>query len=128
MAKKKGNPAPKPPSSHGIPVSESLWLPSHYGKEMRDKGGLDKTVIWSVSDVVDFIFPKNFQPKYYEVASAFIELLLECDVVTKKEIGKFLKEKNFSRATLENKVIPKLVLFGLIKREKIGRASCRERV
>jgi hypothetical protein len=124
MAKKgKGNPRPRPPSSHGIPSDESLWLPSHDGKAVREKGGLDKTVIWSVPDVVDFIFPKDFQPKYHEVAVKFVELLLSCEVVTKKEIGKFLKDNGFSKATLENKVIPKLVRFGLIKREREYKAG-----
>ena len=119
----KGNPNPKPPSSHGIPVSEALWLPVHYGKDLKDKGGLDKTVIWSVSDVVDFLFPEKFQPKYNEVASKFIEVLLANNIVTKREIGKFLKDNDYSRATLENKVIPKLVRFGLIQREREHKAG-----
>ncbi|MFH1835950.1 MAG: hypothetical protein ABH851_07160 [Methanobacteriota archaeon] len=122
-SKGKGNPDPKPPSSHGIPASESLWLPSHYGGELKGKGGLDKTVIWSVSDVIDFIFPSKFQPRYHEVATDFITLLLDCEIVTKKEIGKFLTENGYSKATLENKVIPKLVRFGLIKREREFKAG-----
>lgn len=124
MARKgKGNPDPRPPSSHGIPVAESLWLPSHYGRDVKDKGGLDKTVIWGASDVVDFIFPAKYQPKYHEVAVKFIELLLSSDVVTKREISRFLKENEYSRATLENKVIPKLVRFGLIQREREYKAG-----
>ena len=116
--KGKGNPNPRPPFSHGIPASESLWIPSHYGMDVRDKGGLDKTVIWGVTDVIDFIFPEKFQPKYHEVAVKFVELLLSHDVVTKREISKFLRENDYSRATLENKIIPKLVRFGLIQRER----------
>jgi predicted transcriptional regulator len=38
--------------------------------------------------------------------------------VTKKEIAEFLKEKGYSRSTLENKIIPKLVRCGLVKRER----------
>ena len=118
MAGKKGNPAPKPPSSGGVPASETLWIPAHYGKDVKSKGGLDKTVYWDVSDVLDFIFPKKYQPTYHKVATEFVELLLEKDWVTKKEISKFLRDTGYSKATLENKIIPKLVRFGLVKRER----------
>ena len=113
MAGKKGNPSPALPFSRGIPADESLWLPRHYGKEVREKGGIDKTVIWNISDLVDFIFPRKYQPRYHEVACAFIDLLLANDLLTKKEISKFLKEKGYSKSTLENKIIPKLVRLGL---------------
>ncbi len=114
----KGNRNPAPPSSRGIPSDESLWLPRHYGKEVKEKGGLEDEIIWSAEDVVDFIFPKAYQPKYYQVAVEFLNLVLENETVTKEEIGEFLKQKNYSRSTLENKIIPKLVRFGLLKRER----------
>jgi len=115
---KKGNPKPAPPSSRGIPSDESMWLPRHYGKEVKEKGGLEEEIIWNMEDIADFIFPKAYQPRYFMVAVDFLSLLLASEKVTKDEIGKFLKEKNYSRSTLENKVIPKLVHFGLIKRER----------
>lgn len=115
---KKGNPNPAPPSSRGIPSEESLWLPRHYGKEVKEKGGLEEEIIWSTEDLVDFIFPKAYQPKYYKVAVEFINLVLENETVTKDEIGKFLSQKGYSRSTLENKIIPKMVRFGLVKRER----------
>lgn len=119
MAKtKKGNPSPAPPSSRGIPADESLYLPRHYGKEVKAKGGLDGEIIWEVDDVVDFVFPRVYQPKYYEVALSFLRLILENDRVSKDEISDFLKRNNYSRSTLENKVIPKLVRVGLVKRER----------
>lgn len=114
----KGNPNPAPPASRGIPSGESLWMPRHYGKEVKDKGGLDKTIIWGVEDVIDFIFPKRYQPKYFRIATEFIEFLLKNENTTKNEISKFLYEKKYSRSTLENKIIPKLVHLGLIKRER----------
>ena len=115
---KKGNPAPAPPSSRGIPSEESLWLPRHYGKEVKEKGGLEEEIIWNMGDIVDFVFPKAYQPRYFAVATDFLNLLLANEKVSKEEIGKFLREKGYSRSTLENKVIPKLVHFGLIKRER----------
>ncbi len=113
-----GNPEPKLPPTRGIPADESLWIPRHYGKEIKDKGGLDKTIMWTVPDVVDFIFPRKYQPKYFTVATDFVELLLKNESVTKKEIAEFLDEKKYSRSTLENKIIPKLVRCGLVKRER----------
>ncbi|HIE34163.1 MAG TPA: hypothetical protein EYP86_03385 [Candidatus Altiarchaeales archaeon] len=118
VRKKRGNPNPRLPVTKGIPVSESLWIPKHYGSEIRKKGGLDKSVIWRVEDVVDFIFPERYQPTYFRVATDFLKLLLEKDILTKKEIYQFLKETGYSRSTLENRIIPKLVRFGLIKRER----------
>ncbi|MFH1054656.1 MAG: hypothetical protein V1744_01030 [Candidatus Altiarchaeota archaeon] len=112
------NPAPKPPASSGIPASESLWLPPHYGVELKKKGGLDKAVFWDVGEVVDFIFPRRYQPVYHKVACDFIALVLERDWVTKKEIHDFLDRNKYSKSTLENKIIPKLVRFGLLKRER----------
>jgi len=112
------NPAPKKLPSKGIPVSESLWLPAHYGVELKRKGGLDKTVYWDAAEVVDFIFPKRYQPVYHQVATDFVALVLERDWVTKKEIKEFLDRNKYSKSTLENKVIPKLVRFGLLKRER----------
>jgi hypothetical protein len=115
---KGGNPEPKLPPTRGIPADESMWIPRHYGKEIKDKGGLDKTIMWSVSDVVDFVFPRKYQPKYFRVAADFLELILKNEAVTKREIAEFLKEKQYSRSTLENKIIPKLVRCGLVKRER----------
>lgn len=112
------NPKPKRPASSGIPSDESLWLPAHYGVEIKRKGGFERTIYWDVGEVVDFIFPRRFQPVYHQVASDFVKLVLEKDWVTKKEIGEFLTEKGYSKSTLENKVIPKLVRFGLLKRER----------
>ena len=43
---------------------------------------------------------------------------IQKDWVTKKEISKFLKETGYSKSTLENKIIPKLVRFGLLKRQR----------
>lgn len=112
------NSSPKYPSSRGIKSKEALYLPRHDGKFIADKGGLDKNIIWGVEDVIDFIFPKIYQPKYNEIAVKFINFVLEHEKIGKEEITKFLKDSNYSRATLENEIIPKMVNFGLLKRER----------
>jgi len=112
------NKNPKPPPSRGIPSKEAMWLPPHDGKIINAKGGLSKEIIWDIEDVIDFVFPKIYQPKYYEIALSFIKFLFEEGKVDHFKISKFLKENNYSRATLENKIIPKIVRFGLVKRER----------
>ncbi len=119
----KGNPNPKPPSSGGIPSGEVLRLASHYSADLKRKGGLDKTVFWDVEDVMDFVFPKKYQPTYHQVSSDFIRLILEKDEVSKEEIRKFLDKNKYSKSTLENKIIPKLVRLGFLKREREFKAG-----
>ena len=118
MHGKKGNENPKYPPSRGVPAKETFWLPSHDGKYFSAKGGLDKNIIWSVEDVIDFIFPRLYQPMYFEIACGFMKLVMENEKLKKEEISEFLKNKKYSKSTLENKIIPKLVRFGLIKRER----------
>jgi hypothetical protein len=120
---RKGNPNPRPPSSSGIPSNESLCLPSHYGRDVKAKGGLDKTVFWTVSDVLDFVFPSKYQPTYHKVSCKLVELIMTKGYAGKKDITKFMKENEISKSTLENKVIPKLVRFGLLKREREFKAG-----
>lgn len=47
-----------------------------------------------------------------------VKLLLEKGTLDKTGIKTFLEKNRYSKATLENKVIPKLVRFGLVKRER----------
>lgn len=121
------NTSPKYPTSRGIRSKETLYLPKHDGKFISDKGGLDKNIIWEVEDVIGFIFPKIYQPKYYEIAVRFIKFVLEYEKIAKEEITKFLKENGYARSTLENEIIPKLVSFGLLKREREQAKSGKSR-
>ncbi|RLI91901.1 MAG: hypothetical protein DRO65_00810, partial [Candidatus Altiarchaeales archaeon] len=110
-------------------ADESLWLPKHYGSEIRDKGGIDSAISWEIPEIIDFVFPRKYQPKYHEIACKFLEFLLEKEYVSKKEIRDFLHETGYSRSTLENKIIPKLVRFGILKRERelVGKIDKKRR-
>ncbi len=125
--KKRGNPSPELPPSRGVPADECMWLPRHYGREVRDKGGIDSRVRWDLSEVVDFLFPKGFQPKYHRIAVDFLSLVLERERVGKEDVASFLTGSGYSRSTLENKVIPKLARCGLIKREREASGSMRKK-
>jgi len=121
------NISPKYPATKGIRSKDSLYLPPHDGKFITDKGGLNKNIIWSAKDVIDFIFPEIYQPKYNEIAVKFINFVLEYEKTGKEEISLFLKNNNYSRSTLENVIIPKLVRFGLLKREREQAKSGKNR-
>ncbi|OYT26508.1 MAG: hypothetical protein B6U97_03765 [Candidatus Altiarchaeales archaeon ex4484_96] len=116
--KKKGNPSPELPPTRGVPSGECMWLPKHYGAEVRAKGGISSRIRWDLAEVVDFLFPHKYQPKYHSIALEFLSLVLDKDVVGKEDIAVFLSESGYSRSTLENKIIPKLARCGLIKRER----------
>lgn len=121
------NPSPKYPSSRGIKSKESLYLPRHDGRFISEKGGLDKNIIWGVEDVIDFVFPKIYQPKYNEIAVKFTNFVLEHGKIGKEEITRFIKINGYSRSTLENEIIPKMVGFGLLKREREQTKSGKSR-
>ena len=101
----------------GFHTSESLWMPKHYGEVIAKKGGLDKTIIWRIEDVMDFIFPREFQPTQHKIACDFMKLVLERDKTDNKAIRGFAKENNYSCSTITNRVVPKLVRFGLVRNE-----------
>lgn len=116
MAKrKKGNREWKPPPSRGIPSKESMWLPPKASVFLKKKGGLGGDTLWNFEEIVDFVFPKIYQPKYYEVAIEFLKLFYEKKIIRSKDISDFLKKKGYSKATLENIVIPKLKKCGLLE-------------
>ena len=119
----KGNKSPAPPSSRGVPSDETLWVPHKGGADLKRKGGLSDEIPWDYDDIIDFIFPQKYQPKYYRVACDFMQMVLEHEVIRTTEITRFLKKTGYSKATLENKIIPKLKRFGLLKgaRELTGR-------
>jgi len=110
------------PPSRGIPSRKALYLPAHDSKEIRAfevDGKLAKN-IWPLAEVLRFIFPPQYQERYYEIAKAFLERMAQEGVMTWKEIGPFLKEKGVSKATFYNRVLPKLRALGLIKGERSG--------
>ncbi len=111
--KRKRNPAP--PSSRGVPMKETLWLPHHAGSDVKWKGGLSDDSPWRIDDVIDFIFPKKYQPKYNEVATRFMRAVMVREVTTSREINQFLTSNGYSKATLENVIIPKLKRIGMLK-------------
>jgi hypothetical protein len=108
-------------ASRGVPSSESIYLPRHDSPELRSFQDKNETItrnLWNVEELVNFVFSKKYQPKYYEIALGFMNLLYEKTQVTGDETAAFVKGKGISKATFYNRVLPRLKRVGLIKVER----------
>ncbi len=105
--------------SRGIPSSESFWLPAYYSDEIRQFQDENETLtrsIWKIEEIINFIFPKKYQEKYYEIATAFMQTLFShYGTLNSNDIANFVKSKNISKSTFYNRVLPRLKRLGLIR-------------
>jgi len=73
-------------------------------------------------DIIEHIYPSHVNPVSSEIAKDLTKHLLEPENfngLPRKELIKYLtEEKDYSRSTIENKVIPMLKRRGLIKKTK----------
>ncbi len=106
--------------SRGIPSKFALYLPPHYSKEIRrfEENEVLTRNLWPLEDIVNFLFPKQYQPTYHEIAKAFLRYLMQHPQLSGKEISAFVKQEHISKATFYNKVLPKLKRMGLVKVER----------
>ncbi|NYZ74306.1 hypothetical protein H0O00_04125 [Candidatus Micrarchaeota archaeon] len=108
-------------ASRGVPSSESIYLPRHDSPELRSFQDKNETItrnLWNVEELVNFIFSKKYQPKYYEIALGFMNLLYDKTQVTGDETAAFVKANGISKATFYNRVLPRLKRVGLVKVER----------
>ena len=108
-------------ASRGVPSDETLYLPAHNSAEIRNFQDKDENItrnVWSLDEVANFLFPKKYQPKYYEIALGFIRLLNDKLVVSGEEAAAYVKANNISKATFYNRVLPRLRKAGAIKVER----------
>jgi hypothetical protein len=109
-------------STRGVPSEESIYLPRHDSTELRSfQDSLENPTrnLWNHSELVNFIFSKKYQPKYYEIALSFISLLTEKLELSGDETSSFVKNNSISKATFYNRVLPRLKRVGMIKVERI---------
>ena len=113
---------PRGIASRGVPSSETLYLPSHYGGEIRsfqdDKTETLTRNLWSLEEVLNFVFAKRYQRKYYDTAFSFMSLMKEKEVLGGSEINEFVKSSGVSKATFYNRVLPRLKRVGMLKVER----------
>ncbi len=110
-------------SSRGIPSKEAMWLPPHNSTEIRAFQNNDETPtrnLWSLEEVINFIFPKKYQERYHNIAHLFLSMLYENLYIDGHDIGKFIKEHNISKATFYNRVLPRLKRVGMVKVERVN--------
>ncbi|MBN1170502.1 hypothetical protein JXA56_05765 [Candidatus Micrarchaeota archaeon] len=108
-------------SSRGVPSSESIYLPRHDSQELRtfqDKSESLTRNTWSIEEVVNFIFSKKYQPRYYEIALGFLHLLTKETIVSGEKTAEYVKNNGISKATFYNRVLPRLKRVGMIKVER----------
>jgi len=104
--------------SRGIPSKESLYLPPHYSSELRkfqdDTEHLTRN-LWSLKEVINFLFPEKYQQIYHKIAYLFLNEIFQKIELNGDQIGAFIKNNNISKATFYNRVLPRLKRVGMIK-------------
>lgn len=108
-------------SSRGVPSSESIYLPRHDSDELRSFQDKNENLTrnpWNIEELTNFIFSKKYQPKYFEIALGFLNLLSERTTVSGEEIAAYVKGNDISKATFYNRVLPRLKRVGMVKVER----------
>ena len=114
-------PSKKSIASRGVPSNESLYFPRHDSEELRNFQDKDENAtrnLWGVEEVINFVFSKKYQVKYYECAVAFMKLLIEKTCLEGSDISSFIFSTGLSKATFYNRVLPRLKRVGMIKVER----------
>jgi predicted transcriptional regulator len=117
-------------ASRGIPSSDSLYFPPFSEvRKFQDDNEQQTRNLWSLEEVVNFVFPKKYQEKYHEIAVSFMKLLTEKVYIDGSDISSFISQNNISKATFYNRVLPRLRRVGMIKieRETIVAAESRRK-
>lgn len=108
-------------STRGIPSKESFYLPAHYSPELRKFQDDSENMLrnyWSLEELLNFVFPKKYQPVYNGIAVKFMGELLQYHRIEGKELSRFVHDNSISKATFYNRVLPRLKRLGLIKVER----------
>jgi hypothetical protein len=107
--------------SRGIPSDESMYLPAHNSPDIRAFQDKEENIgrnLWSSDEVINFVFPKKYQPTYYAIATAFTKLLGEKLTLDGTALSAFVKSNGYSKATFYNRVLPRLRKAGIVKIER----------
>jgi hypothetical protein len=87
-------------ASRGIPSSDSLYFPPFSEvRKFQDDNEQQTRNLWSLEEVVNFVFPKKYQEKYHEIAVSFMKLLTEKVYLDGSDISSFISQNNISKAT-----------------------------
>lgn len=116
----KGNLNPVPVKDR-LTTKESLYYPSVLGKAWKS---VDPEVRWELTDVVNHVFPHEYQERSHDYAVKLLKLVLESPKgIDKGILSAFLQQHSIPPATAYNVIIPKLVRVGLLERRREVNAS-----
>ncbi|MEK6982843.1 MAG: hypothetical protein AABX38_07955 [Candidatus Micrarchaeota archaeon] len=108
-------------ASRGVPSNESLYFPRYDSEELRNFQDKDENAtrnLWNLDEVINFVFSKKYQAKYYETATSFMKLLMEKTYLEGSDLASFVNSSDISKATFYNRVLPRLKRVGMIKIER----------
>ncbi|GEM_PF-1356643 len=112
----KGNDKPVPVKGETLKSKESLFFPS---VQSDDWPSIDGDIRWDLEDVINHIFPEEYQERSNEYASKLVDYVLSNpEGVDKDMLSDFLEKEGIPSSTAYNVVIPKLVKFGILQRER----------
>ncbi len=106
----------------GIPAEEAFWLPDHskiheiLGKTNPfDEFGVE----WRVEDLMQFLFPKRYREIQHKFATQLVEFMIaNGGEINYMQLGDFVESTGVSKATLYNKIVPRLLDAGMIERHR----------
>ncbi len=112
---------PHPPNEKRLKSKESLYYPSVLGDKWKT---IDPDIRWELSDIINHVFPVDYQEKSYNYAKKLMDFLLNNPGgVDKKMLSNFMKVQNMPVSTVYNIVIPKLVKVGMVERRRESNIS-----
>lgn len=101
----------------GIPSRHALYFPEKGGRKFGTKIW-DQSFRWDLDDLVEFLFPTEYNPVSHKIAAEYLRFLIERGEVTYQDKIKFCNQNQYSLNTLNKHIIPKLYRFGLIHRTR----------
>jgi hypothetical protein len=101
----------------GIRSKEALHFPEKGGRKFGQKIW-EAGFRWSISDLMDFLFPHHKMPRHHDIAVEYVKFLLENGDNTENGKKEFCQKTGYSFNTLKKHIIPKLYRFGLIQRTR----------
>ncbi len=117
----------KEPPSRGVPSRETLWLKDI--RKLRKEWKYHQGVRLDLEQIMQLIFPEKYQRVYNEVATNFMNLLLGKTELHGDDLGRFIRENDYSKATFYNIILPRLKKVGMVsvKREKFASKRSKQK-
>jgi hypothetical protein len=113
--------------SRGVPAKESLWLDDV--RKRRDEWQYHKKVRLELNHLLQIVFPKQYQPKYFDVSLKFMIALLEKGRLEGADTGDFIAKNSYSKATFYNVILPRLKKVGMVRllREEFNQSKDKQK-